>query len=246
MQWYYVFSREMLLLWKKIGKFGYIFSSIMTPLLYLFAFGMGLGGRQIAGIEGSYTDFLSKGMIGTTVMLNAFQQTSLSVSVTRFYFGSFQTMVLSPVSASQMVFGIALAGVARGIVMGATVWVAAWLVFDASAISPVGFMAIFLAAFCFAALGLVIGLFVNNPDALSLVNNFLIMPMTLFCGAFFPVENLPRWAGMIVSKLPLSLVNKLLRNVVYGKEAWLDMSALAVMGVLSLCLGTIMLERYSE
>ncbi|HAK74898.1 MAG TPA: ABC transporter, partial [Sporomusaceae bacterium] len=31
MGWYAVYSREMLLLWKKIGRMGYVFPSIISP-----------------------------------------------------------------------------------------------------------------------------------------------------------------------------------------------------------------------
>lgn len=246
MQWYHIFSREMLLLYKKVGKLGYIFSSVTTPLLYLFAFGLGLGGRDVAGTGGSYINFLSKGMIGTTVMMNAFQQTSLSVSINRFYFGSFQTIILSPAPRLHAVLGITLAGAARGLIMSAVVVAVARICFGVSVISPPGALAVVLAGFCFAALGLIIGLVVDNPDALAMVNGFLLMPMTLFCGSFFPVENLPGWAGAIVKRLPLSLVNRTIRSETFGKEVWLNIAILAVMGLLALCAGAAMLEKYSE
>ena len=43
MDWLAVYSRELLLLQKKMGKLGYIFSTVMFPLIYLFAFGLGIG-----------------------------------------------------------------------------------------------------------------------------------------------------------------------------------------------------------
>ena len=89
-----VYMREMALLQKKMGKLGYIFSAVMFPIIYLFAFGMGIG-PVMNNIHGGYLPFLAKGMLSITVMMNAFQQTSLSVSVGRFYFKTFQTLLLS-------------------------------------------------------------------------------------------------------------------------------------------------------
>ena len=95
MGWYAVYQREMLLLWKKIGRFGYVFSSIIFPFIYLFSFGLGLGNR--IDVAGGYLPFLAKGIMGVTVMLNAFQQTSSSVSIGRLYLRTFHSVVLSPV-----------------------------------------------------------------------------------------------------------------------------------------------------
>ena len=43
MNWYPIFLREMIQFKKKLFRLGYIFTSMMLPLLYLLAFGLGLG-----------------------------------------------------------------------------------------------------------------------------------------------------------------------------------------------------------
>ena len=184
MGWYAVYRREMLLMKKKIGKFGHVFSSVLFPIIYLFAFGMGLGSR--VDVQGGYVPFLAKGILGVTVMMNAFQQTSLSVSVSRLHFRTFQTVIMSPVSPVQIGLGIVLAGVTRGVLMGAVLYSVAYLTFDAPGLSSVGMIGMVLSAFCFAALGLAIGLWVSDPDEISLVNNFIITPMTFFLRFIFP------------------------------------------------------------
>ena len=45
MNWWAVFKREMVILRVKFGKPGYVVSSLFYPLIYLFAFGLGLAGR---------------------------------------------------------------------------------------------------------------------------------------------------------------------------------------------------------
>lgn len=244
MGWYAVYAREMLLMQKKIGKLGYVFSSVLFPVIYLFAFGMGLGSR--VAVPGGYVPFLAKGILGITVMVNAFQQTSLSASISRLHFRTFQTLVMSPIPPLQTGLGIVLAGMTRGVAMGALLYSIAYFLFDAPGLSGTGMAGMVLTAFCFAALGMAVGLWVSDPDEISLVNNFLVTPMIFFCGSFFPIKNLPPLLESIVSVLPLSLANTLLRLDEWGWQAAQHALLLAAAGVVLLIGGVWMLSRYNE
>ncbi|TCL36839.1 ABC-2 family transporter [Anaerospora hongkongensis] len=244
MGWYVVFCRELVLMRKKMGKLGYVFSSVMFPVIYLFAFSWGLGSRL--EISGGYIPFLAKRILGVTVMLNSFQQTSLSTSVGRIYFKTLQTLILSPIPLLQVASGLTLAGATRGLVMGALVYGVAWLFFSVPLLSAAAVLAMVLAAFFFAALGLVVGLWVNDPDELSLVNNFIMTPMIFFGGSFFPVEHLPALVRDVVTVLPLSLVNSLLRVTVWNEAPILKMLLLSGFACLILLLATRRLSAYNE
>lgn len=242
--WLAVYLREMLLMQKKIGKLGYVFSSVMFPVIYLLAFGLGLGSR--VDVSGGYVPFLTKGIVSLTVMLNGFQQTALSVSVGRLYFRTFQTIILSPVPALQVAGGIALAGISRGIMMGGLVYAVAWLAFDVPALPGIAVTGMFLSAFCFAALGLAVGLSVDDPDEISLVNNFIITPMVFFCGSFFPIQNLPDILQTLLSALPLSIANHLIRLEAWSIGAAGQAAVLAAMGGGCLLWGVRGLKKYDE
>ena len=244
MDWLAVYSRELLLLQKKMGKLGYIFSTVMFPLIYLFAFGLGIG--SVMQIDGGYLPFLAKGMLSITVMMNAFQQTALSVSVGRFYFKTFQTLLLSPVSAVQIIIGIVLAGVTRGFIAGGIIYMIAMLFFDVPMLSLAGIIGILLSAVCFGLLGIAIGLWIKNPDALSSVMNFIIMPMTFFCGTFFPLNNLPPLLQTIVSVLPLTLANNLLRSESFSTDILIVIVILTIITATLFIWGTYKLKNYHE
>ena len=178
--------------------------------------------------------------------MNAFQQTALSVSVGRFYFKTFQTLLLSPISAFQVILGITLAGVTRGFIAGGIIYIIAMVFFDVPMLNLWGFLGILLSAFCFGILGIAIGLWIKNPDALSSVINFIITPMTFFCGTFFPLYNLPDWLQIVVGILPLTLANNLLRTEVFSMYSLLDMIYLIIITLILLVISRYQLKNYNE
>jgi ABC-type multidrug transport system permease subunit len=244
MGWWTVYYREMFLMNKKIGNLGYVFSTLLYPLLYLFAFSWGFGAT--AGVPGGYVPFLSKGMLGIAVMLNSFQQTAISVSVGRFYFRSFQTLLVSPLTPLDITLGVTLAGVSRGVLAGGLIYAVSLLAFAAPPPSLPGMAGIIISAACFGAFGFTVGLWADNQDALSMIISFVITPMTFFCGSFFPIERLPPWLQGIAGWLPLSISNKLLRSDAWTLEAALYLSILSVMALSLFYIGVRKLNSYSE
>lgn len=244
MEWFAVYSREMVLLQKKMGKLGYIFSTVMFPLIYLFAFGLGIG--SVLQVDGGYLPFLAKGMLSITVMMNSFQQTALSVSVGRFYFKTFQTLLLSPISSVQIIVGITLAGVTRAFIAGGMIYLIAMVFFDVPMLSMAGIIGILLSSVCFGILGIAIGLWIKNPDALSSVINFIITPMTFFCGTFFPLNNLPSVLQSVIGILPLTLANNLLRSEGFSTDILTDIMILVIITAVLFVLGIYQLKNYHE
>ena len=244
MEWFAVYSREMVLLQKKMGKLGYIFSTVMFPLIYLFAFGLGIG--SVLQVDGGYLPFLAKGMLSITVMMNSFQQTALSVSVGRFYFKTFQTLLLSPISSVQIIVGITLAGVTRAFIAGGMIYLIAMVFFDVQMLSMAGIIGILLSSVCFGILGIAIGLWIKNPDALSSVINFIITPMTFFCGTFFPLNNLPSVLQSVIGILPLTLANNLLRSEGFSTDILADIMILVIITAVLFVLGIYQLKNYHE
>ena len=244
MGWYAVFSREVLILYKKIGQMGYVFSSIISPFIYLFAFGYGLGSR--VEVAGGYLPFLAGGIIGITVMINAFQQTATSVSVGKMYYHIFQNLVLSPIRDFEVIFGIIGAGMLRGIFFGGLIFIMAWLVFGAVSLHLSLLAGAVFGSFCFAALGVIVGLLVRQPDDVAFVNNFIIMPMTFFGGSFFPVDSLPEALRVLVMIFPIGALNRLMRSPVWDDSMLTASLVLVLLGLLFFWVSVLFYRRYSE
>ena len=81
-KFYPVFLREMLIFKRRLFRLSYLFSSMVSPLLYLIAFGLGLGRRfDIEGVN--YLTFLVPGIVAMSSMTNSYTWVASSISVGR-------------------------------------------------------------------------------------------------------------------------------------------------------------------
>src|SRR5665648_328343 len=84
--------------------------TLIAPILYLLAFGYGLGGGT--SIEGfSYLQFVIPGILALTAMTTAFNTSGLKLHVDRLFYKCFDETLMSPVSAFSIIVGKALIGV---------------------------------------------------------------------------------------------------------------------------------------
>ncbi len=81
---------------------------------------------------------------------------------------------------------------------------------------PLFFLILFGNSMVFSGLGVIIGLQVRSLEAVSLYNNFLIVPMSFLGGTFFEPSQLPFLLKPIVYLLPLTHASIGLREVLAG------------------------------
>ena len=113
MNWFPIFYREILLFRRRLLRLGYVVSALVSPMLYLLAFGLGLG-KRVAISGGTYLDYLLAGLIAMTSMTNSYTWIATSMTVGRLHFRTFQVYIQSPVTATDIVVGQILAGMVRG------------------------------------------------------------------------------------------------------------------------------------
>ena len=83
---------------------------IFEPILYLLAFGAGVGtliGKPIpyAGREVSYIAFIAPGLIAMTIMFWAFFETLYSSFIRMYYQKTFDAIVATPLSLGDVIAG---------------------------------------------------------------------------------------------------------------------------------------------
>jgi len=240
-----IFSREMQLYRAKLSRPTFVVSALVTPLMYLVVFGLGLG-RQVRIAGGDYLTFLVPGLMAMAAMHNAFTWVASGINIARFYHRTWQIIMLAPVAPLAVVAGTVTAGMARGlfaaILVGLAGLAAGWRP-DPTLVIP---LTLLLETALFAALGLVIGLKTRSTEEHTTYTNFLITPMGFFCGTFFPLSSLPSWLAAPLHLLPLTHANLALRQPGFTAEALTALVVLTGFAALLLAWGGGLVARYRE
>ncbi len=246
MNWFPIFYREILLFRRRLLRLGYVVSALVSPMLYLVAFGLGLGKRVTISGGGTYLDYLLPGLIAMTSMTNSYSWIATSMTVGRLHFRTFQVYIQSPVTATDIVVGQILAGMVRGlfasaILMGLGLFLAGGFHFNLMFL-----MALLLNCLVFAAFGVIVGMKSRSHEDTATFTNFFIMPMGFFCGTFFPVDEMPWLLRDIIMAMPLTHTNHLLRYPAWNLASLESIVLLGGYGVLCLVLAISIVRRYSE
>lgn len=236
-----VLWREYLFFKRRIGRI--TSSAIMSPVLYLIAFGWGLGKDVV--VEGAtYMHFLIPGLIAMATMNTGFNAVSSRIITSKLYERSFEYYLTSPISMPLMSLGHILSGALRGIYASILIILVSLLFGIIIEISFYFLVICFLNSFVFSALGYAAALSIESHYDMGRFNTYIMTPMSFLCGTFFSLENLPGVVKGIVGILPLSHASGSLRNIVLkGTFSHSSILVLLVYAVLLYFIGVYMSYR---
>ncbi len=212
----------------------YLVTTFSEPILYLLAFGLGLGSLigelSTGGGQVSYRSFVFAGIIGQTVLMQGFYESSYGAFVRMYYQKIFTAMSATPITLSEVLWGELLwdatkAAVAAEVVALIGVAMGDFPLRSLATVLPVAFAG----SLVFAGMGLAVAARSRSIDAISYPQYLLVFPMFLFCGVFYPVETLPAPLLVLAWALPLTSVNSLVRTLTLGFP--FQPQSLAILGV---------------
>jgi lipooligosaccharide transport system permease protein len=200
--------------------------AIANPVLYLVSIGLGVGayidkntgGMGVDGV--SYITFLAPALLATAAIQGAIDE-SVYPTLEGFKWDKiFFSMNSTPLSGNHIAMGVFFNSLIR-VTFTAIIY---WLVMLAFGVleSPRAWMAIFTAIMAGAAFGAMMqalaGMLENEDIFFTVLQRFVIMPLFLFSGTFYPLTNMPiylQWIGWIS---PLWHATELGRWLTYGHE----------------------------
>lgn len=183
-------------------------SSAVTPVIFLLAFGFGLGtlvDRTTDLPEGiSYLEFVAPGLLAATAMQIASFEASWPVLSAIKWSRQYHAMLATPLRIGDVLLGHQ-AFIAFRMLMTASIYLAVIAAFGAVN-SPLGILAIpvtVLVGLAFAAPIAAWGAHTEDDRSFVAIFRFLILPMFLFSGTFFPIERLPAVLEAVAYATPL-------------------------------------------
>ncbi|MCL2333841.1 MAG: ABC transporter permease [Candidatus Methanoplasma sp.] len=181
-------------------------STIMSPLLYLLAFGFGLGMVKNIDVDGiPYIAFIIPGIAALSSLSASFSAVSTRLNVQRLYYRSLDETLMCPVSIPAVVLGKSMHGVIRGLISSGIIFaIGIALSPEHLHFTPLFAISILLSCFTFAFLGVTAAFLANTHQAIALFSNLVILPMTFLCGTFFAVDGLPSVFKAVLYALPLT------------------------------------------
>ena len=147
---------------------------------------------------------LISGLVSLVVLFGATSIEAVAV-VSERTSGTFERLLVAPVSLMWILFGKALAGAALGPVTAVIALIPVLLISGTSVASPaLVSIAIAVSSFAFACLGILASAFAKWIPEAQMYSNFLRFPMAFLGGAFIPVESMPPILQTISRLLPLT------------------------------------------
>lgn len=228
-------------------------SSVLQPLLFLLAFGVGFGalvngtGRAAEATGGvGYLVWLAPALLAVSAVQSAAFESTYPVLSGFKWQRIYHAMAAGPLTPDQVALGHLTWTTAKMAASGA-IYVAIIAAFGGVAGPGIllSLLATTLTGAAVAALVMAFAATVENEGAaFNGLFRFVIIPMTLFSGTFFPVDRLPGWVQPIAWISPLWHGTELARDAALG--IWRPLAVLGHIGYLAvlLVLGIVLVQRF--
>jgi lipooligosaccharide transport system permease protein len=215
--------------YKRVWR-GTIGTSLVNPLLYLTALGVGLGTivDETANAPGGlpYLDFVAPGLLAAAAMQTAATESSWPVMAAIKWSRVYHAMIATPLTERDAFVGHQLFVITR-VFTSAAAYLAVIAAFGAVS-SWLGILVVPVAVLVGTAFSMPMAALaarVEDDRTFVTVFRFLIVPMFLFSGTFFPVSQLPLAFEVVAWATPIWHGVELCRMLTTG-----DVDAAAALG----------------
>ena len=196
-------------------------SGFVEPLIYLVAFGYGIGQFIDGTVDGngnpiSYAQFIAPALLATSAMNGAIYDSTWNVFF-KMHFGRIYNGMLS---TSLGTLDVALGEISWALLRGLAYAIGFMAIVTPLGLVPSGWgllaiPASVLVAFGFAAVGMGITSYLKHRQQMQYIQ-LVMLPMFLFSGTFYPLTIYPEPIQWFIQALPLWQAIELIRGLTLG------------------------------
>lgn len=213
-----VYNRQYRVFRKLLGSS--LVSNVANPILFLFAFGFGMGSfiDTMSGMD--YLTFVVAGMIGYSAAFAASFETSIGAFTRYFLQKNWDAILSTPVTLAELMMGEILWASVKALFSAICVLIVGWLwggvpnSFEPLIALPI----VFLGSVCFACAGLVATAYAKGYEFFAYFFTFWITPMFVFCGVFFDIGRFPDFIQYLAWGFPMTHLVAAIRPLTAGTE----------------------------
>jgi len=200
-------------------------SGFVEPVFYLLAFGYGIGQFINGTTDGNgnpitYAQFIAPALLSTSAMNGAIYDSTWNVFF-KMHFGKVYNGMLS---TSMGTLDVALGEISWALLRGLAYAIGFMAVVSGMGLIPSiwGLLAIpaaVLVAFGFASVGMGVTSYLKNHQQMQWIQ-FVMLPMFLFSGTFYPLSIYPQVVQWLIQAMPLWQAIELIRGFTLGLLNW--------------------------
>jgi lipooligosaccharide transport system permease protein len=196
--------------------------SFLSPILFLAAMGFGLGSlisrgpsRTVDGV--SYLAFLAPGLLAATAMQSAYVETTYPIMARIQWLRTYEGMLATPIRVLDVLAG-EFGWLVLRLGLGSCAFFLVMLLFGTvhSGLSLLAILVAVATGLAFAAPILAFTATQRRDTSFPLIGRFLITPLFLLGGVFFPIHQLPQLIQGIAWLTPLAHGVALARGLAVG------------------------------
>jgi lipooligosaccharide transport system permease protein len=197
-----------------------VFTSTLEPVVYLLAFGLGLGATVVDEVgDLPYVEFVGTGIVATAVIFSSALPAMFGTFVKHRFQRTYDAILAAPVDVEELVTAEMLWIGLRSAVFGCFPLIVTFFF----GLEPVPSMLLvpffcFITALGFAAIGMYMAATVAKIDQFNYVTTLVITPLFLVAGTFFPIGGLPEGFQIAAQFNPLYQLVELVRDASFGLE----------------------------
>jgi lipooligosaccharide transport system permease protein len=220
-----------------------------NPILYLISVGLGIGalvdsnsgGQGLGGV--SYLMFVAPALLAAAAIQGVMDEVTFPTMDGFVWDKLFFAINSTSVSSRQIADGVMIVALTRGLFTSG-IYLAILVAFGAVPLSSVlGLMASsMLAAWGWSSIMLAVTARLERDEGyFAIIARFIVAPMFLFSGTFYPLDQMPVFLQPIGWVSPLWHATELGRNLSYGMEVdpimfWVHIGYLALLGIVGMAL----------